>query len=319
MSENQTTTFEWSKFASTNWFKKPEQSSIWISAYECAKLSPEDLPNGFKIIDLKIANAVIVNGQLKFHENDEILRLSPEGAPNFSFNVKEKETEPGIWLVFIIPFKVDGVEGDSANIKFIISALTGFLSCLIGRNIVYRNIFNQIVHFEKKETQFSGPTYLNPLALPKPAIGGDRTNLIEKIFATINNITEPKKNKIVLSLHWYEQGEFSVGIDSFLKIWIALEVLGMDRTTNIRPLNEILAKGYAISIDRAKNKYGIGIIYGFRSRIVHDGEKPPITCYFLDYIKGIYLDILLTILDFPIEGRAEEILKGSNFELRNLL
>ncbi len=95
--------------------------------------------------------------------------------------------------------------------------------------------------------------------------------------------------------------------------------VGSDRTTNIRPLIEILAKGYSISIDQAKEKYGIGIIYGLRSRIVHDGEKPLITSYLLDYIKAVYLDILLAILGFPIECQAEEILKGSNFELESFL
>ncbi len=230
MSENQTNTFEWTEFTSKNWFKKPEQSSIWISAYECARLSPEDLPNGFKKIDLKIANAVIIHGQLKFHDTNETFKLSPEGSPGLSLNLKEKETESGIWLVFIIPFKVDGVEGDSANIQFIISTLAGFLSCLAGRNIVYKNIFNQTVLLGEKQTQFSGPVHLNPLALPKPAIAEDRINLIEDAFATINSIPKPKKNKILLSLHWYEQGEFSRGIDSLLKIWIALEVLGMDMT-----------------------------------------------------------------------------------------
>lgn len=64
---------------------------------------------------------------------------------------------------------------------------------------------------------------------------------------------------------------YSFGVDAFLKYWIAIEIIAMPDSSNIKHLIEILADIYEIRKEDAKKNFGVGKIFGFRSKIVHHG------------------------------------------------
>ncbi|MFH1994183.1 MAG: hypothetical protein ABIJ24_00585, partial [Nitrospinota bacterium] len=85
------------------------------------------------------------------------------------------------------------------------------------------------------------------------------------------------------------------------------------------PLNESLANAYGISVPEASIKFGIGKIFGLRSRVVHNGEDIPIHSLLSEYLKSIYVDILLDQLGLKSQQRAGKIIDSPEFDLEKLL
>jgi Apea-like HEPN len=126
------------------------------------------------------------------------------------------------------------------------------------------------------------------------------------------------RNRVALSLRWFYSSFLAEGVDIFLKSWFALEALGMGDRENINPLNECLAKAYGISVQKARQMFGVGKLFGLRSSIVHQGQILPIHANLSDYVEALYIDVLLERLNLPCERRAESILRGSDFDLSKL-
>jgi hypothetical protein len=85
----------------------------------------------------------------------------------------------------------------------------------------------------------------------------------------------PERERIELSLRWYDEAKRESGVDSFLKFWFALETLAMPNTTDIAPIRNALSLAYPDCGDVDK-KFGIGRTFGLRGRIVHDGIRVEI-------------------------------------------
>ena len=64
-------------------------------------------------------------------------------------------------------------------------------------------------------------------------------------------------------------------MSSFIKFWVAIETLAMPNTSNIKPLNLALAKGYNLKITEAETRFQLGLGLNLRSKIVHDGLIVP--------------------------------------------
>lgn len=108
-------------------------------------------------------------------------------------------------------------------------------------------------------------------------------------------------------------------MDAYLKNWFALETLGMPDTSDVRPLNDSLARAYAIPLKEAESRFAVGRLFGLRSRIVHDGQIVPIHARLLDYIAAIFVDVLFERLNVAAERRAELVSAMSDFRLERYL
>src|SRR6266567_2096216 len=109
------------------------------------------------------------------------------------------------------------------------------------------------------------------------------------------------------------------GLDGFLSIWIAIEVIGMPDTSNIRPAIESLAKIYQLDYRTAVNRFQLGRIQDFRSKIVHNGQMFPIYSLLIEYLEAIYIDLLMETLNLPHERRAEQVLNYPQFDIGKLI
>ncbi|MFH1114783.1 MAG: hypothetical protein V1792_12780 [Pseudomonadota bacterium] len=102
----------------------------------------------------------------------------------------------------------------------------------------------------------------------------------------------------------------ATGVDSFVKYWISLETLAMKDTTKVRPINEILAKCYDLTVKAATNRFHVGRLYGVRGDIVHKGVSKGIDLTLKKYLEAIYLDVLFHKLGLPCEHRAGSLLES---------
>jgi hypothetical protein len=93
----------------------------------------------------------------------------------------------------------------------------------------------------------------------------------------------------------------------------------MDTRNNVGPLKETLARVYGLSAEDGETRFGIGRIYGFRSKIMHEGATPSISGQLLDYLDAVYRDVLFERLGLKCQGAAEALRKQQGFDLRALL
>ena len=121
--------------------------------------------------------------------------------------------------------------------------------------------------------------------------------------------SSPERERIALSLRWYDEAKREGGVDAFLKFWFALETLAMPDDTDIRPIREDLRAIYEESAADVEPRFGIGRLFGLRSRIVHHGLRAEISPALLVYMNGVYVDLLAKKLGFTSSRSAGQALE----------
>jgi hypothetical protein len=126
--------------------------------------------------------------------------------------------------------------------------------------------------------------------------------------------------RLRLANRWFVSAVHSGGgIDAFLKYWIALETLAMPDTTDVRPINELLARSYDVTPSEAAQRFGVGRLFGLRSRIVHDGQIVSVSGLLLGYIEAIFFDTLAAALQLAPEHRAAAVQTDPDWDFPRLL
>jgi len=301
------------------WFSDPATSSVWIAGFRVAGGSLPELANGI-IVDLIGTRAFVLYGHLSYLDTSgNHWEWSEQSAPLCKIDIKEGKTSIGSWLIIMAPYKIDGIGGNEAEVKRTISTSAGIIAAFSGRNAVYEKIYDNILDVGTGAASGFSPVFSNPWVFPHPNFSKDRVALIRKGITCLNTIAIQMRNRIELAMHWYEEALRDQGRDAFLKSWIALEVLAMPDSTNVRPITEALARAYSISYDEATKAYGVGRIFGLRSRIVHNGELLPIHFLLEEYTQAIFADVLFDMLQLPSDRRIEAVKAKPEFDLNGFL
>ena len=309
-------TFKWTELIPPGWFKKPDESSVWMTGYRAFRVPKESLVPP-KLLDLTELRVMLLFGKLKYQDSSQVeIELVTENQWKVNADKFQlRETPEGPYLLLICPFDRDGIKGNEGSTKQTIAVYAGLITTLFGRNIVYRRVFDNILQCGTGQVTCFTSAIENPLWFPAPTIDDTHLQTVRTADEKIASLQQEDKNRIRLSLRWFE----SAIIDAFLKYWIAMETVGMPDTTNIRPLNESLAAAYGITFEEARDSFAVGRLFGLRSRIVHDGLIMPIYGQLLKYTEAIYIDILHHHLGLPCGRKAEEIKSDPEFDLATYL
>jgi len=303
-----------------SWFTQPENSSVWITGFQIANVAAVNFPTPFTEINIGDILAVILYGELTYFELGKMILDSsvPDQLSLITPTPIQQRSPKSGWLLLITPYVVDGVQRDEPEVKHNIFAAAGFLAAFNGRNMIYEQVFHNVLEVQSgRLTTFSG-VIVNSSTYPTPDLSSQRINLIETATSQLSQLPVALKNRVWLSLRWYEASLRSTGVDGFLQAWIALEVLGIDKA-DIRPVNEALARIYGITLNEAKQRFDVGRICGIRSRIVHDGELVSISQPISDYVEAIYVDVLYELLGLDTERRAESHINNPASTILQLL
>lgn len=302
-----------------DWFNNPKESSIWISGYRMLRVFPSDFPTGPKHFDLHRVRVFLSYGSLSYLDSKAASPLvTDSGEFKFSTSELEKKTPLGAYLTLLLPFKIDGKEGNENATKDRINDVIGLIASVNQFNMVYEHIFDYVNDVDGNERSVIGPIRINPMAIPAPNLTQTRLNLISTIDERIERKVENTRNRIRIALRWYKMGINDVGVDAFLKYWIAIETLSMPDTTNIRPLIQQLSDINNIQYEDAVNRYNIGKVFGIRGKIVHSGEQIPINANLIEYLENMFFDLLLFELNMPSEKRTELFIQSSDFDPGNI-
>ena len=304
------------------WFRKAKGNSIWVTAYRVYRIEKEKFVSGPRaIIDFDLVRVMVTYDKLIYAD---ISKVYPKVIDDKRMQIDKseggiKETTKDIYLLLLTPFAIGGIEPNEAQVKERIRNSVAMLAIFVGRNIVYKKIFSTVIDLSTADVTAFSPVLENPLWFSKPDISKTRLKTILKAYGVINKLPSADRNRIYLSLRWFESAFYDSGVESFLKYWIALETLSMPDTTNIRPINEIISRAYSLPIEDVRQRFAIGRIYDLRCRIVHDGQVVSINGLLLKYIEELYVDLLIERLRLHCEFRAGSVMDEPEFSLDKFL
>ncbi len=273
------------------------------------------------ILDLPGIRAIMIYGSAKYIDNSGFeITYKQNGSPTIKPNPAPSTTEEGGHLLLVHPLIVDGKKESEAYVKKRVSAYAGLFAAHFGLNCAFKLEFENIIECGQGNPSVHSPVFINPLVFGKPNFSPEHFSLFKALTESLPRLDEALLNRLELSLHWFESSTRNiVGMDSFLQMWIAIEVLAMPDTSNIRPLNDLLAGYYGITSQEAAERFKVGRILGLRSRIVHDGEKIPIHQDFSRYLENLYSDLVYATLSVPCQRRAESIIDELGVKLDDLV
>jgi len=268
-------------------------------------------------------------GELSHREEVKVTRFWVDQSG--IFNVVEPEptkivkTPEAFYSVFISPF-AKREDTNAAEIEALerIEVARALFGSFQGRNIVFRKLYeNTYSYRDKGLTAWSEPLPV-PLSFPRPVVTSEGFGPILQAERSRWSLNDVERNRVELSLRWLGQAMYASGVDSFLKYWFAIETLAMPDDTNIGPLNEILASVYTLpSATEAKERFHTGLLYGLRSRIVHNGFLPAVDGRILRYCEYLHHDVLRQKLGLSAEKRLDSLLVQESFDygahLRSLI
>lgn len=253
----------------------------------------------------------------------EVPYLAPP-AVEFQFSVNlqfrmdssgmRRQLPEGAYTLIIVP-EMEGEYGSRLALEF----TSGLLASVMGRNMVYRLMFDNTVDLVADTTTIIGETHRNPEVDEPPDFSRQNLRALTSASRGFIDLKGAERNRVELALHWHAEAIASAAPDQFLKHWIALEALGMSERENIRPLNISLADAYGISLKEVQDRFGVGRIFGFRSKIVHRGERLPVHGVLDRYVEALFRDILFQKLGIESRAYASKVANEDGFDFRKLL
>lgn len=308
----------WEDISSPAWYPEGTHGSIWITAYlimmaDRSQLIPEPI-----VMDFGYAKALAFYGQMPYIRLSETEPRSTT-VPIFSSTVEEVTSQEGSYLLLVLPFDDSRPSESEVEIRARTEELVGILTSVFGPNIAYNRLFDNVVRIQNNQRSVFGESFRAPTTLPVPDISQERIQIALDAVQNLSELAEDESNRVRLSLRWYSEAQYARGVDLFLKLWFALEALGMSERDNVRSIVESMARAYQLTFDEAKKKFSVGRLFGFRSRIVHQGEIHPIHALLSDFVGALYLDVLFEKLNLPHEGFAARIQNDPEFDLLSFL
>ena len=291
------------------WVSESMYCKVQIAGYRIAG-NLKDLIST-KYVDFSFARAVFLYGKLKYWDiNKKNVEWTDSGIPCINIDPCDKETNQGLWLLLICPSK----QNDYQEYCPVITA-SSIISTILGRNIVYEKVFENTLELHSGQISLFAPIFSNPLVFPKPDLSDKNIDKLQKAAFLFDKLDFNTRNRVYLALSWYNESLIRDGVNSFIASWIALETLAMPNTSNIRPINEVLSRVYKLSLKDTTERFRVGRLQGMRSRIVHNGELLHIHYLLIEYINALFSDILIDMLEMPIEKFTERILEHPNFDI----
>lgn len=228
---------------------------------------------------------------------------------NGGFNFEESErliAKSGVYLFILIPS--DQISLETRNLA---NEICSMLAISIGKNIISKHLVDIFRFINSNGQVYSTPINLGKYS-SKPNI--DRLSINSELNEKLSLLDVQERNRVKTSLRWYYKALFEEGVDSFISFWIAIEIIGMAKGSDIRPINKTLGIIYKITQEEAKKKFETGRIFGLRSSIVHSGVMPNISNDLIEYVDAFYVDLLYEVLKMHSEKRLFKKLGTVNFE-----
>lgn len=281
-----------------------ELFSVVYQAFEIPRASlPEPV-----VLELSDVCAILVYGSVRYQATRSVRLEQTSDALGLSmkFDVDGVSESPhGPLLALFTAFDAEPLARER------IDTASGLMVSFQGRAIAYEKLFE--TSMSPTSMSLYTPSIENPGMHGRPNLRPDYFAFIETARAVLVALPSENRNRIELALRWINAAVRDRGVDAFLKYWMGVETLAMPNTTNIRPINESLARGYGLGIDQVRDEFLVGRLYGRRNEIVHNGDMRPVDARVLMYLLALFIDLLREALGIVAARRAKTLLADPDF------
>jgi hypothetical protein len=202
----------------------------------------------------------------------------------------------GTFVILATPHRTETAPGNEQESKERLKTAAGLLGAVMGRNAIYEPIFSFEIDLNGSPIDIGSVIIENPASFRLPDLSVAGLGLVESIASRISASPPTLRDRAELSLRWLYQAMTDEGILSFLKYWIAIETVAMLDTSNIKPVNRLLAVAYNCSDAQSESRFAIGRLFDLRGQIVHEGRTFQIGQDLLSCVEAVYVDVLAQTL-----------------------
>jgi hypothetical protein len=290
--------------APSDWTQGGKACAIWFAAYRAHRVPKDVAPTGGVVIDLGLVRSILTRAELQYFAGSGRIHLDDDGKGTL-LGAPEVQRTQGAHLLLLTPFVASAVESPEAAVRDRIAEAVAVHAAVLGRNIVYERVFEQLVDPQGQVT-FVGPGLLNPFHLPAPAVDAGHFAHLKALDSALLAQPPDVRERLRLALRWYTGALGDHGVDAYLKFWISLEIMAMP-STEIQPVNQHLARAYGMPLAEVQETFAVGRLFGLRSRIVHKGWAEGLDGLLLDYLEAVVGDVLCAVLNQPCLRKAEPL------------
>jgi len=145
-----------------------------------------------------------------------------------------------------------------------------------------------------------------------PSISIEQSDLDNRVRKIKSNLSGEIKNRFELMSRFYSKSLlYKPCEEKLVLLWTIFEIFPMKSTTNIRPINELLAKITKKPYEIVCQKMGVGRIYGKRCTLVHNGKLDiPISEKggFFSKLEKIVDEILMNMIGLDYNNSLDRYL-----------
>ena len=264
------------------WFDRPEDAYIWVSAYRAYRVPPESVSLMRQLrADFGQVRAVFLQWNAPYLKPDQnVIELKNGQVTMEPHPLHEYRTGKGVLLLLITPLPVgeDLRTKDAARerVRFVRSLIVA----LMGRNAAYRHEFDIDIEFANRWLGSPSLTFATPED-EVPRVNQMDVEMVGAALEKLSTLPDSTQNRIRLALRWYQRsfGDDRLvrdtreeDIDKFINCWLAWETLVMERYNDINSITRALAAIHELEVQRSGEVFPIGRIYGLRADILHHGQ-----------------------------------------------
>jgi len=283
-----------------HWFEEGDEPAVWLRAYLTMGIPMTAEKHGVThaLEDLRVC----VHVRYGSFTAPPPIRIVPTGGGKFARAIGAQRTFPDdVYLVLVTP--VDSKFEGEAKAKRLLDSVAGMLVATLSPNMTYMRLFEHGEFVKEGRSLVPSEVIRNPAAYRNPDLTQGR--LARALEATMK-APESLQNRVFLSARWLAEGvEENLGVDAFLKLWIAIEALALESTTKTKPLVVLLAAAYGKDQPWVNSNFKIDRLAQHRSNVVHNGAMPTIRGDTVRFLVALYEDALAAKLGLPFERRAE--------------
>jgi len=276
-----------------SWNARSDATGLWITCFQVvfgdvAALGEERAVS----VELDGALVVISEGEPNYYYAPEleVVGSTPDRGLVMAPLEPEFRTLPkGIYLKIILPFASSSGPGDPVAVRQRVEEISGLISVQLGRSAIFRKRYENVVFLAAGQVSSSSPAFKSPDGR-MPTIDVASLDELRNADAALGRLADSERRRAGLGLRWYDESHSKEDIDALLSIWLALETIGM-QTTNVRDLHDALALVYRYDRASAESEFQLGKIQGLRSRIVHNGLRPPVHADLMAFLQAVFVDV----------------------------
>lgn len=199
-------------------------------------------------------------------------------------------------------------------------SIEGLLRFVLGSRFLLSKVFTKIIDLATGNQSVWSHSLLNPLLMGPEKLTPKSVIALDNAATKIESLSTVDRDQILRALRWINDAfDDTDKWDSFLKIWIAIEMVFIRKQQAPSVLRDAICNAYELTANDVNHLFAVGQIYGLRKQIIHHGALPNFDARFVDILSDLFRDLLAWKLTDECPKIALFFLKSNGLTFHTLI